>query len=552
MHRRFLMLAIPLMLLALALGPAIAVSPAPRFPPAQALPTTTARPIPHALGTGVITGRVIDQGGQPAAVASTLLPFTKGTDGEPKVTASQSLSGIQGQFVLDKSTFVTGEPVWVTFQLTNTSAVPLHLAKAVNRGFLLNHEYSFTAYDAQGRQASPPPPKGYVISGMVADVTVAPGEMFQQGLFLSDWFTLHQAGSYTLICARTVGFFGLASGRTPTTPTQDVPVVTTVHLLILPPNKAALGSVIQQLGQGTIAQEAATRDEAALSLSVIPDPRIIPILAKLLSRSDAPGDLSSRDFTLNDFNHTQNSKFSAVAGLAQFPCDAAANALLPALDQEDEALRSAAGNALKKMKYADRVLPLLRRQITLPSASRRCSAVQAIAAIQDVRGFSLLVNALHDRDASVRYAAAKALGTLRDRRAVPILKSHFKDQDLTLRLACIQALVPLKFPILTQWLTPIVRSYALPSHEYPSLEAMTVMRLNCDYRAAPALARCLQFDDPRPSNSYNFFLIYNLEACSGGPKYDYKWINGGGDQTNALENNRKILASIKMWLLTLP
>ena len=124
------------------------------------------------------------------------------------------------------------------------------------------------------------------------------------------------------------------------------------------------------------------------------------------------------------------------------------------------------------------------------------------------------------------------------------MKSHLKDPDLTLRLACIESLVPLKYPVLTEWLIPIVRSYAYPGHEYPSLAAMLALRQDCDNRAADALASCLNFNDPRSSNSYNFFLIYQMDACDNGLKYYSQWINGS-DTPAGVENNRKILAAIK-------
>ena len=57
-----------------------------------------------------------------------------------------------------------------------------------------------------------------------------------------------------------------------------VRVVTTIPVRVLPANVAALGVIIHKLGEQTLSPDGAARDEAAMSLSVIPDPRIVPIL----------------------------------------------------------------------------------------------------------------------------------------------------------------------------------------------------------------------------------------------------------------------------------
>ena len=445
------------------------------------------------------------------------------------------------QFLLDKSTVVSSEPIWVTFRLVNHDAVPLHLFEAANRGGIQRCEYGFLARDAAGQVFHPAPDP--IISGYTREVSVAPGATYQKRLFLPDWLGLLRPGRYTLRCWHGVSL-GIAgwsnvdpSKGGPGAGAEDLP------LTVLPPDKKALGQVIQALSKQTQSDNSSARDEAATSLAAITDPRIVPVLAALLARPDPPGRVGD-----TDYYQAEDSKFAAVLGLSSFPSDASAKALLAAMNGNNDHLRSAAAHALTEMKYAERVLSALRQELHSPLPSVRVTAIRAIAALQDPRGFDPLVNVFHDPSPPVRIEAAKELGTLRDRRAVPILKSHLKDPDLTLRLACIESLVPLKYPVLTQWLTPIVRSYAYPGKEHPSLEAMLALRQDCDYRAAAALASCLHFDDPRPSHTYNFFLIYEMDACFNGSKYYSKWINGGGDMPAALENNRKILAAIQRWM----
>lgn len=443
-----------------------------------------------------------------------------------------------GQFVLDKSTVVSGEPVWVTFRLVNHSTVSLHLAEAIGRGSVMRCEYGFLARDSAGQVISQP--QGLmIISGPAHLVSVAPGKTYQKRLFLLDWLNLSRPGRYTLRCwqGASPGVAGWSAIDPAKDENKDAAGTVDLPLTVLPPDKNALGLVIQNLGKQAQSDDSAARDEAAISLAAISDPRIVPPLAALLVRPDPPGRVS-----LTDSNQTEDSRYSAVLGLSHFSTEASAEALLAAMNGDDDELRHAASDALKQMHYADQVLPTLRREMRFPAAPLRRAAIRAVASLQDPRGFAPLVNALGDRTASVRYEAAKALGALRDRRAVPVLRSHFHDPDLTLRLACIESLIPLKYPVLSRWLVPIVRSYAFPDHEHPALEAIVALRRDCGDPAA--LASCLHFDDPRPSRDYNFFLICQMDACFYGPQYAAQWVKGS-DTPAGLENNHKILAAIK-------
>ena len=435
-----------------------------------------------------------------------------------------SAPAADGQFMLDKPMVISGEPIWLTFRVTNHGTEVIHLSEVAGRGQILTLEYGITAYDAAGCQASPPPRMPMMIDAMIGDVTVAPGKTYQQRLFLPDWFTLQKPERYTLKCERIVFPKQLIESDLPFT--------------VLPPDKKAMGQVIQDLGKQAQSDDGTAREEAAISLAAISDPRIVPVLAALLERPDPPDQVADAEYY-----HTEDSKFDAVEGLSYFPGDASAGALLVAMNGDDDELRKAAGRVLQKRHYADRVLPSLRQEMRFPAVPLRLAAIRAVASLQDPRGFGPLVNALHDPVPAVRVEAAKALGTLRDRRAVPILRSHFHDPDLTLRLACIESLMPLHYPVLAQWLTPIVRSYTFPSRQQPALDAMLALRRDCGDWAA--LAGCLHFDDPRPSCAYNFLLITQMDACHNGLEYAPQWLRGGGDTPDALENNRKILAAIR-------
>ena len=50
---------------------------------------------------------------------------------------------VDASFILDKPTLVLGEPVWLTFRLTNRSTVQLRFVEAADRGSVLDNEYTF-------------------------------------------------------------------------------------------------------------------------------------------------------------------------------------------------------------------------------------------------------------------------------------------------------------------------------------------------------------------------------------------------------------------------
>jgi HEAT repeat protein len=452
---------------------------------------------------------------------------------------------VTGVFALEKPSFILGEPIWVTFRVANHGAKPIYIDEAMDEGSVLHDDFTFTARNAVGRVVSPPRPLLMIADGFVDQVKILPGGTYQRRMFLHDWFTLRHPGNYTLTCERdlaihhglaTLDLPGQAHQKTSAYDEQSASIVTTLHLHILPANPVELGRVIEALEQRTLSANRPVRDDAARSLSVIPDPRIVPIMAALLLQYHRADPLNPN-----------SSKFSAIQGLSQFSSNAAADALWPALQQNNADLRDAAGEALRRMKQTGRVFSRLKNKFTSLSPSVRMRAVDAIGATQDTHAFGLLMRALRDPVPAIRADAAQALGTLGDPRAIPVLKVRLNDTDFALRFACVQGLAALHVPIQTQWLTPLVRSYR-PNHQYPATAAMDALRLDCGCAAALALAGCLQFGDARPSNTYNLFLINDLEACPNGPHDNLPW--EGEDDPAALANNQRVLAAIQAWMKT--
>lgn len=441
------------------------------------------------------------------------------TDEQPQLEAG---------FIPDKPQIILGEPLFITFTVTNLSERPYRFfVGGDNRGSVRHNNFRITAVDAHGKAVRDP--YSYRnFGGFGKDITLEHGQTYTERLYLGHWCAFEKPGVYTVTCKRTL----IDHGREPRHPTM--PITTSFKLKIVPFNQEKMRKVIADLGKKIREGPVEALFEATLGLATINDEQIIPHLAISLNKGD--------------YHHYQH-KNHAIKGLSQFSSDAAADALLTALKDPDYALRGGAGDALRKMKKLDRALNPLLKELTHESESVRALAARALGATKAQRALSPLIKAMGDPKPMVRHAAARALGFLGYKEAIQPLRQHLEDTDMAMRVAAVKGLRALGVPLQVQWLTPVIRA-TTDLNDQSFHEAIRLIRLYGGENAAQALVSCLQFDDPSPRNAYNMFLILAIEYSPGGPKYYYKYhhdpnIDGTPEQ---IEENRKILQQLKAWL----
>lgn len=108
------------------------------------------------------------------------------------------------------------------------------------------------------------------------------------------------------------------------------------------------------------------------------------------------------------------------------------DALLPALQDADKAVRQQAVTALGEVDDPSAVEPLV-KMLRDSEAEVRGHAAAALGEIRDRRSTDALIAALGDAVATVRAQAVRALGELRDPKAVDALTALLKDADVRRR-----------------------------------------------------------------------------------------------------------------------
>lgn len=416
-------------------------------------------------------------------------------------------------FIPDASRIVLGEPLFLTFVLSNRAAQPFQFSQVRTEIFTI------TATNAAGAPARDLHNHMMDGNGFGREVVVPPGQVHTQRLF-NDWCGFDAPGEYNVTCS-CFGWFQNQSklGR---------PIVTTFKLTVLPADPKRLTEIIDAWAQAV--QTNGPLYEVAQALTSIHDPRTIPSLALLVTK----------DSQVN---------YLAVRALARFTNElAAADALTLALKTGEDYVAQIAGKALRDFHQADRAALSLLPALTHPDAHVRIQTARAVSWTGSEHAFAPLCTLLDDTTNTVRYAAAEAIGRLGDARSFAVLTNCLSHADFALRLAAVRGLLALGRPLQPAWVTPMILGGGENVRTF--YDAIDLLRLRGGDKAAPGLASCLRFDDPSVRHGYNFRLILALEFSPNGPKHYYQWHhdpNRDGTEQE-LADNRKILTEIKSWL----
>ncbi len=432
---------------------------------------------------------------------------------------------IEAGFIPDETQIILGQPLFITFTVTNRSHTPYgFFVGGDSRGSVRHNNFRITAVDADGNAVKDPYSYNN-FGGMGQDIALERGQVYSERLFLGHWCAFDKPGVYTVTCKRILETHGEEPRN------KRVPVSISFELTVAPFDARRMQEVIHGLGKSLRDGEEQGVYEASLALAAIPDEQVVAHLAVSLTKGD------------------YQNKLPAIRGLAQFSSDAAADALLMALKDPDHAVRDAGGDALREIKRVDRALQVLIPETSHESASIRALAARALGATKHKDALEVLLKALRDPEPGVRCAAAIALGALGHREALQALRQHVEGNDMGMRVAASKGLRALGESLQPEWLTPVIRS-ADDINDQNFHEAIRLIRLYGGEQAAPALVSCLDFDDPSPRNTFNMFLILAIHHSPGGPQYYYKFHSDPNtDGTpEEIEGNRQILAELRKWL----
>lgn len=428
---------------------------------------------------------------------------------------------ITSGFIPDASSIIIGEPVFLTFVVSNRADQPFQFIFFGDSNFLI------AATNASGVPARNNH-QGGGYSGAGTRVSVLRGRGYTERVLLNSWCGFDQPGDYTVTCRYTFrnfpgyGIFG-------------PPILTVFKLTVLPTDPKRVTEIIETWGK--VVETNGSLHEAALALAEINDPRTIPYLAVLVMKG-------------NDINYI------AVNALARFTNNlAAADALTSALKNGDEFqtyVPQVASTALRNFHQTDWATRRLLPGLTNSDGTIRIQTARAVSWTGSKLAFDPLCSLLSDESNSVRYVAAQAIGRLGDERSYAVLTNLLVDSDYFMRMAAVKGLVALNRPFQADWLTPIIRAAHNNEVNAPAFyEALAQMNLYRSHQALVGLVGCLDFDNPSGKDWYNFYLLQYIGA-QWEPNYYhyYKWHhdpNRDGTEEE-LAQNRQILSELKSWL----
>jgi hypothetical protein len=427
---------------------------------------------------------------------------------------------ITAGFVPDTSRIIVGEPLFLTFVVSNRTDQPFQFS------FFGDSNFQITATNT----ANTPARNRHLVwgyDGGGSGVSVFRDKGYHERVLLNSWCGFDQPGEYTVTCNY---FFRNYPKRGEF---LAPPIVTVFKLTVLPTDSKRITEIIEAWGK--VVTTNGSPHEAALALAEINDPRTIPYLAILVMKD-------------SDINYI------AAEALARFTNNlAAADALTSALKNGDEFniyVPQIASTALRNFHQTDRAARRLLPGLTNSDENVRIQTARAVSWTGSELAFVPLCSLLQDESNSVRYVAAQAVGRLGDARSFAVLTNLLHDSDYFLRIAAVKGLVTLNSPFQADWLTPIIRAaYNNEANFRAYHEAIVQMCLSRSDQVAYGLVSCLDFDNPSVKDWYNFDLLQYIEDHDG-LKYYYKWhhdANRDGTEEE-LAGNRQILSELKAWL----
>lgn len=288
------------------------------------------------------------------------------------------------ELLVDTEDIFRGEPVFFTFRTQNRGSEPLWRTLGGQQRNALGRRDSYTCeLAAPGSELLPVPDSGMGFGGIEHTVKIAPGDHADERLFLPNWGRPVAPGLHTLTCSTRLRLRDGAGVQT----SAERLVTARITLVVREPDDTSMAALIATLSTQL---ETPRYDEAVRRLTVLDDPRVVPVLARL-ARSNQP--------TL------------ALRALARFDDDAALAAIVSALSRTGSDIHNATTT-----EVADQV-----------AANYRLTAAQALSQSPHPRARRALLDLADHPDANLRLTVVQFLGREGTRKAMRQLEAFVTD-----------------------------------------------------------------------------------------------------------------------------
>jgi hypothetical protein len=307
---------------------------------------------------------------------------------------------VQIRLTPDKNTIMLGEPLFLSFEVTNLSGEKLgvRVGGDYRNRFGRPDSFMVSVVGADGKAL--PQLEVIGMGGLVGWEPIEPGATYTFRLFLSHWAVIERAGSYRVHVTRKMSFASYAPNRVPK---GDYSMVADVNaeITVVPADENKMGGVINSLGSVMLDVSDPRAGDSAIALASIQDKRTITYFAEAVRRF--------RAFGTQKYPHVEYTVAArSIAALATYDDDRAIEALRGAMDSPSEDIRWHVANAFGDSRHKSALKLLLKMQDDYFWMVRVCVAI-GLKTVKTKEAQAVLQKLAKDGVKEVRDAANHSL-----------------------------------------------------------------------------------------------------------------------------------------------
>lgn len=258
---------------------------------------------------------------------------------------------VQIRLIPDKKTIMLGEPLFISFEVTNQSGEKLGLAVGGDYRNRFGRPDSFIVSVIGADDKALPQIEVVDLGGMTGWEPIQPGATFTVRLFLAHWAVIERPGSYRIYVTRHMDF--KSYGPSETEYLSDASANT--EITVVPADENKMGEVINSLGSVMLDISNPQAVDSATALASINDKRTITYFAEAIRKF---GDLQAAASHKGEYTIAARS----IAALAKYDDDRALDALRSAMDSPSEDTRLNVAFALAESSHKSALDLLLKMQ----------------------------------------------------------------------------------------------------------------------------------------------------------------------------------------------
>jgi hypothetical protein len=309
---------------------------------------------------------------------------------------------IQVRLTPDKKTVLLGEPLFVSFEVTNLSGENLCLSVGGDYRNKFGRPERFTVSVSTEDGKELPQFTLIGLGGLSGCDAIESGATYTVRLFLPHWATIERTGSYRVNVKRAMDF-STYEGSGPRKSKYSMEADISAEFTVVAADENELGAVINSLGSVMLDISDPRAVDSATALAWIQDKRVISYFAEAL-----------RKFGDYDFETTLTYYNEYLISLRS----------ITALAEYDD----------------DRAIDALRGMMTSPNETVRLRVAAAFGDSPHKAGIKLLLKMQDDSNYSVRLQVAQRLKNVKTRESLAALQKLLKDENEQVRKAAKESL----------------------------------------------------------------------------------------------------------------